>query len=112
MGSVRVHINRLPGLTATMASWWFVSSLVVVMVAAVNSSPPNHIVPKVTTDSSCRCGQKGGSRIVGGNPTDVNEWPWQAALVTRNQQFCGGSLINDRYVLTAAHCTDGMTASQ
>jgi len=98
--------------TATMASWWLVSSLVVVMVAAVNSSPPNLIVPKVTTDTSCKCGQRFGSRIVGGTQADVNEWPWQAALVTQSRQFCGGSLINDRYVLTAAHCTDGMTASE
>jgi len=56
------------------------------------------------------CGQApagaGASRIVGGVTTGVNEWPWQAALMYGSQQFCGGSLINDRYVLTAAHCTE------
>jgi len=103
-----------------MASPRFLSLLVVAMtgvtsLAAPNSgngSPPFVIEPRVQTDSSCKCGQKGGSRIVGGTTTDVNEWPWQAALMYGSQQFCGGSLINDRYVLTAAHCTDGLAASQ
>lgn len=62
--------------------------------------------PKVTFNDNCRCGQKGSNRIVGGVQTGVNEWPWQAALMLRDSQFCGGSLINDRYVLTAAHCTE------
>ena len=66
--------------------------------------------PRVQYDSSCRCGQKTLSRIVGGAEASVNEWPWMAALMYYNvQQFCGGSLINDRYVLTAAHCIDVRT---
>merc|ERR1711872_564375 len=71
---------------------------------------PDHlelINPRVT---SCRCGQKNGNRIVGGTQASLNEWPWQVALMYGNSQFCGGSLINDRYVLTAAHCVEGFTA--
>jgi len=64
------------------------------------------VEPRVNFDDTCRCGQKAASRIVGGVTTGVNEWPWQAALMYGSQQFCGGSLINDRYVLTAAHCTE------
>ncbi|KAK4293236.1 hypothetical protein Pmani_034048 [Petrolisthes manimaculis] len=80
---------------------------------ATNTSVPfSHPEPRVTFDDSCRCGQKGGSgRIVGGVQATVNEYPWQAALMYSNSQFCGGSLINDRYVLTAAHCTEDLTAS-
>ncbi|XP_045138298.1 trypsin alpha-3-like [Portunus trituberculatus] len=95
--------------------------VVVVMVVgalALPSHPTNtsihfvHPEPRVNFDTSCRCGQKAPSRIVGGQQTEVNEWPWMAALLYYNQQFCGGSLINDRYVLTAAHCTVDFRASE
>lgn len=61
--------------------------------------------------SSCKCGQDNSVRIVGGNNAGLHEYPWQVALTTNGYQFCGGSLINDRYILTAAHCTAGSTAS-
>merc|ERR1712055_604457 len=65
-----------------------------------------------TIDQSCKCGQKTVNRIVGGEQAQVNEWPWQAALMLgSNGPFCGGSLISDRYVLTAAHCTEGLRAN-
>jgi secreted trypsin-like serine protease len=35
----------------------------------------------------------------------MGENPWMVALVTRKSIFfCGGTLIADIYVLTAAHC--------
>lgn len=42
-------------------------------------------------------------RIVGGTVADDHEYPWQAALVGFGQ-FCGGSLIDPNWVLSAAHC--------
>lgn len=43
-------------------------------------------------------------RIVGGWATEVNEYPWVVAVLQGDKFFCGGTLIADRYVLTAAHC--------
>merc|ERR1711955_67637 len=70
----------------------------------VTSAPVTN--PPVT--GRCVCGVANrATRIVGGQTTEVNEYPWQVALVGRGSSsvFCGGSLINDRWVLTAAHCT-------
>lgn len=48
-------------------------------------------------------------RIINGSDATLGQWPSIVALVTRGQnafdgQFCGGSFLGDRYVLTAAHC--------
>lgn len=49
------------------------------------------------------CGKPPG-RIVGGGPALIQQYPWTVALVRdswlglTNKPFCGGTLINDRYV--------------
>ena len=48
-----------------------------------------------------------GGRIVGGVPTYIEEHPWQVALLATRPDgtfFCGGSIISDHWILTAAHC--------
>ena len=53
-------------------------------------------------------------RIVGGQPATVGEYPWQVALVDSSSysplsgQYCGGSLVDSEWVLTAAHCVVDM----
>jgi hypothetical protein len=52
------------------------------------------------------------TQIVGGQPADAGEWPWQVRLHLGNG-LCGGSLIHSRWVLTAAHCVeDGIQLSE
>ena len=56
-------------------------------------------------------------RIIGGLRIDIKDVPWQVGLIfgatpdAIRQLFCGGSQIADSWVLTAAHCVDGATAS-
>lgn len=45
-----------------------------------------------------------GCRIEGGKQAYLKEFPWFAALMSDNNLFCGGSLISEKLVLTAAHC--------
>ncbi len=52
------------------------------------------------------------TRIVGGTEATPFEFPWQTALYSKpgsglpsaSDQFCAGSLINNEWILTAAHC--------
>jgi secreted trypsin-like serine protease len=45
------------------------------------------------------------TRIVGGNPAGAEAFPFAAALATSTRrQYCGGSVVAQRFILTAAHC--------
>lgn len=58
-------------------------------------------------------------RIVNGVPIPIEDAPWQVALILVDDsqsppafaQFCGGSLISDEWVITAAHCLDPVQGS-
>lgn len=57
------------------------------------------------------CGRDLSQKIVGGERTELDEFPWMTLLEYQKPNgrttACGGVLINKRYVLTAAHCIKG-----
>ncbi|XP_068155969.1 phenoloxidase-activating factor 3 [Drosophila tropicalis] len=58
-------------------------------------------------ESVTNCGLKSNQKVSGGENAQLAEFPWLALLkyqVEGRPFLCGGSLISDRYVITAAHC--------
>jgi len=44
-------------------------------------------------------------KIVGGTEAVPHSWPWQVIMTTSSgSQLCGGSILNDNWIMTAAHC--------
>jgi secreted trypsin-like serine protease len=46
-----------------------------------------------------------GPYIVNGDIAVIGAWPWQVAVFYDNVFQCGGSIVNEHWILTASHCT-------
>ncbi|CAG2059264.1 unnamed protein product [Timema podura] len=61
---------------------------------------------KVNVNNTCECGHlvHVEDRIVGGSMTTPHLYPWMVAILNGGRLHCGGSAINNLYILTAGHC--------
>lgn len=54
----------------------------------------------------------GDNYIINGRPANPNQFPWVVALrSTFNEHFCGGFVLSNRWVGSAATCTQGAHAN-
>ncbi|XP_066994478.2 trypsin-1 [Anabrus simplex] len=55
---------------------------------------------------------RGGGRIVGGTDADIKDFPYQLSFQYRGRHSCGASIIGEDWAITAAHCSDDMSADE
>jgi secreted trypsin-like serine protease len=68
---------------------------------------------QVAVGTAAQAASPSNRRIVGGVETTIRQHPWQVALQIRdgtNWVLCSGSLIAERWVVTAAHCFSRRTS--
>jgi hypothetical protein len=65
------------------------------------------------SNATCGCSANSAilTKIVGGESAASQTWGWATSLryTSTGFHFCGGSIIADSYILTAAHCTIGLS---
>jgi secreted trypsin-like serine protease len=64
----------------------------------------------ILNKANCECKTIPMNRIVGGESAD-HHLPWQASIQLFGQHNCGGTILNQKQVLTAGHCCRGHTPS-
>lgn len=88
---------------STFPSWSSSTTMRTTWKPAETTARPIDHVP-INSGCGARTLFEDAERIVGGDNAQPNAWPWIVVLFNGGRQFCGGSLIDDRHVLTAAHC--------
>lgn len=68
---------------------------------------PDDLLSKMRPDErGCGLSTKLYSKIISKKSSDANDWPWMAAILRHSYSrlLCGGVVITDRHILSAAHC--------
>jgi len=86
-----------------MKSLLIISLAIVAANAAYIKSTPKHALRRMPGIHS---------KIVGGTDAYHGEFPYQASWQSSSHfNSCGGSILNENHVLTAAHCCEGVSSS-
>ncbi|CAF3621566.1 unnamed protein product [Rotaria sordida] len=65
------------------------------------------------SNASCGCSTNSTTvnRIINGETAEATAWSWTVSLLIEFSYFCGGSILSDSWIITAAHCMEKVKPS-
>ncbi|CAM2712139.1 unnamed protein product [Rotaria socialis] len=94
--------------TATIISiLWALFLLVIIQ-------PSHEYLYTCDLNAACGCSSNSASvsRIIGGETAGTSTWCWAVSISIGGSSLCGGSILSSSWILIAAHCMSGVSASQ
>ncbi|CAK1578015.1 unnamed protein product [Parnassius mnemosyne] len=64
------------------------------------------VMDEIAQDSETN--EEANGRIVGGRNATCEEFPHQVSFIVNNSYFCGGIILSEGFVMTAAHCAENV----
>ncbi|XP_021077436.1 brain-specific serine protease 4 [Mus pahari] len=78
--------------------------ILVLLVLLTSTAPISAATIRVSPD----CGKPQQlNRVVGGEDSTDAQWPWIVSILKNGSHHCAGSLLTNRWVVSAAHCFRG-----
>ncbi|XP_075135100.1 transmembrane protease serine 5 [Leptodactylus fuscus] len=117
LGYIRLMHHKAVNLTSTKLN----HSQEFVQVPLGQTSAPEHVWQtrrgclsgRIVALKCSECGARTkSSRIIGGHDVALGRWPWQVSLYLHNKHVCGGSIIAQQWIITAAHCVHNYRSPQ
>ncbi|CAF2804034.1 unnamed protein product, partial [Rotaria sp. Silwood2] len=96
-------------LTFTSITIIFFTVLLFVII-----EPSYQYVYSCNSSEPCGCSSNAASvtRIVGGESAGTSTWGWAVSIFISGTSLCGGAILSSSWIITAAHCVNGIAASQ
>ena len=85
-----------------------------ILIIAVNAiAVTTQTVYSCNRTATCGCSRNSAtiSRIVGGEAANDATWGWVVSIAVGDRSLCGGSILSPSWIISAAHCFDGFSAT-
>src|SRR5262249_19275801 len=111
-GVCALALVAIVGVAGSRQGWWPSPSSpppTRPVAESLPTRPHTSAAPGSAANPNASPSARPSSTFLGGNPTDLRNWPWLAAVYdnTMNGYICGGVAIAARQILTAGHCVRG-----